>query len=787
MKRKKLFAVLFASALVIAGCGKKEQDTPSIPQLGISPNELALEAVESSNTFTVTSNRDWKIESDVDWLSFEPKNGKASSDAVNVKVTALANAKRDRTAAVKVTNQFDFKTLTVKQKGAMGAIEPGDGTAESPYSVVKALEIVRALAASDNNTATYDDKNSVKFYVKGIIANDPDFGSDEDLRKYGNAKYQISDDGSGESTIQIFQSYYLGNVKFTSRDQIKKGDEVIIHGTFVNFKGNTPETMGKGASYIYSLNGTVVEKPDYNKAELKTVADFISAASTTTYYRLKGKVSSFKKEYCSFDLTDETGTIYVYSVANKDEWKDKIKDGGTVELAALYALYTGSDGNTKHEAVQAQILSFEEAVNQPMSVAEALGAEAGTAVVVQNAIVYGKYNQGLMLSDGTNFMLAYNKNGLDAKVGDKVNVPGAVATYNGFKQIGAKSVEVLSNGNEVSLPDPEDITGMFDSFKATTHKYITFKGTLAITKSGDGKVTYYNVEVKGASSMKGSIQYPLEGAVPEDLNHKLVRVTGFYCGVSGNQYQNVMMTSIEAVDAAQVNISPKDTTVSAVTTSVKLKVTSNTGWVLSSSNEGVSFDKTEGNGDATVTVSFPANASTTEAVTWNITATGAEDGPSTITIKQKPALAPLVHALTSNLQSAINAVSANKAYPGEVTVNGSTDKYYAVKFGTASAAGSATVTLPAGTKRVGFYATGWKGKDAELQIKVGDTVLRTLNAIQNDGATSSSPFALVEISENVHYFEVVLDAPLAAETVVTMASTASGYRAVVFGINAYTE
>jgi hypothetical protein len=38
-------------------------------------------------------------------------------------------------------------------------------------------------------------------------------------------------------------------------DQIKEGQEVVVCGKVVNFRGNTPETVGKGASYVVSING----------------------------------------------------------------------------------------------------------------------------------------------------------------------------------------------------------------------------------------------------------------------------------------------------------------------------------------------------------------------------------------------------------------------------------------------------------------------------------------------------------------------------------------------------
>ena len=45
---------------------------------------------------------------------------------------------------------------------------------------------------------------------------------------------------------------YFGGRNFTSTDQLKKGDDVVVYGNIINFMGNTPE-MAQG-SEIYSIN-----------------------------------------------------------------------------------------------------------------------------------------------------------------------------------------------------------------------------------------------------------------------------------------------------------------------------------------------------------------------------------------------------------------------------------------------------------------------------------------------------------------------------------------------------
>ena len=121
-------------------------------------------------------------------------------------------------------------------------IDPaGSGTVEDPYNVAAALKLINELGA---------DVNSDKIYVKGYIS---DLGKGIDAT-YLNAQFTIADDKNGTNSLLVYRSNYLNDQKFTSTDQLKAGDEVIMCGSVVNYKGDTPEfTTG---TYIYSHNGT---------------------------------------------------------------------------------------------------------------------------------------------------------------------------------------------------------------------------------------------------------------------------------------------------------------------------------------------------------------------------------------------------------------------------------------------------------------------------------------------------------------------------------------------------
>lgn len=111
----------------------------------------------------------------------------------------------------------------------------GEGTLESPYNVAKVLELIR----SGNNTDS-------EVYIKGIVSDISEIGG-----SYGNATYTIVDK-KGLEAFTIFRGYYLNGDKFTSADQLKAGDEVVVLGKLINYNG-TPETAQ--GSKIISING----------------------------------------------------------------------------------------------------------------------------------------------------------------------------------------------------------------------------------------------------------------------------------------------------------------------------------------------------------------------------------------------------------------------------------------------------------------------------------------------------------------------------------------------------
>ena len=132
-----------------------------------------------------------------------------------------------------------------------GGAASGNGTLASPYNVAGAVAAVANLTWTSNTE--YDKTDEV--YVKGKISQIDNNGTYGQSGTFGNASYSISDDGTASGTqFKVYRSLYFGGVKYTSGTDIKVGDEVIIKGKLMNYKGNTPETVAN-ESCLYSLNG----------------------------------------------------------------------------------------------------------------------------------------------------------------------------------------------------------------------------------------------------------------------------------------------------------------------------------------------------------------------------------------------------------------------------------------------------------------------------------------------------------------------------------------------------
>ena len=209
----------------------------------------------------------------------------------------------------------------------------GNGTKESPYNVPAVLNYLNGLGA--------DVESADDVYVKGMISSIKYTYS----AQFGTATYNISADGKESDEFTVYGSYFFDNKPWEEgQTQIQVGDEVVVCGKVINYKGTTPEFANK-KSWLVSLNGKTSEGGAETGADgstIITVADFNAAAeSTDVWYQLTGTISNLKDgdQYGNFDLTDETGSVYVYGVLSE-------KGGAKKKFQKLVAAKGIANGKT---------------------------------------------------------------------------------------------------------------------------------------------------------------------------------------------------------------------------------------------------------------------------------------------------------------------------------------------------------------------------------------------------------------------------------------------------------
>ncbi len=287
------------------------------------------------------------------WLSINPSSGKASASPQTIKIKALSNAGgATRKADLEIFgNPMARASLTITQLGDL--VE--DGTVEHPYSVASIL----ALAEDSGWT---NDNPSEELHVKGIVSRVKEY----QLDTYGNISYYISDDGSESEELYVFGGYNFNCKRFTSEDELVKGDEVVICGQIVVYNGTVEFT---DHNYLVLRNGEGPEVvPPADPVGDGTAENPYNVSGVMKYYEdngwsadnkspeiyAKGKISSvvkFDDRYGSINYyISDDGTsnneFYVYAGYNfndtKFSGKEDLQAGDEVVIRGKITTYNGA-------------------------------------------------------------------------------------------------------------------------------------------------------------------------------------------------------------------------------------------------------------------------------------------------------------------------------------------------------------------------------------------------------------------------------------------------------------
>ena len=207
--------------------------------------------------------------------------------------------------------------------------------------------------------------------------------------QYKNVSFWMADSVNGGRVFEAFRA-----VCETEEEAPVVGDKVAVKGKLTKFN-STPE-MDEGCTFTILERSTVV--PEEKGAV--TIAAFLEAKDKVNIYTLTGTVSDIVMDkndptqynvYGNFNLTDSTGTIYIYGLLTADGEAKKflelgIEEGDVITLKGSYtehegtpqiknAIFVSKSGEMALEAVRSEEKAEKCVVN-------------GQLVIIRNGVMY---------------------------------------------------------------------------------------------------------------------------------------------------------------------------------------------------------------------------------------------------------------------------------------------------------------------------------------------------------------------------------------------------------------
>lgn len=473
---------------------KEIQDKPITPvNITVSSDYIEVDSVGGTYTVDLYSSTAWTAEIVISnpwgdeeknfeadpWISIDPVAGSASIDTSDVKEITI-NVKENVSDSVLYqreviiyfrSDNMIYATTTVHQMG--GVLKPNADTGPKPVTVAE------FLAAEESNQWYRLSGKVVGLYNT----------------EYGN--FNIEDETGSVLCYGLNLNATAGDKTF-SQIGIGEGDNVTLVGRRSSYNG-TPQV---GDAYYAPLK--------------VTVAEFLSAEiDDNQLYELTGIMEGpVNTEYGNFDITDESGSVYVYGLTSTvilGESNDKsFSTLGYVEGDTLTIVGTRGDYNGKPEvmgpayAVRAKGGSpapdpDPEPELTKATVAEVIAAEVsddvwyeltGTITDVQNT-EYGN----IVIEDETGSILVYGLtkewNGgsndksyseIGLREGDIVTLGGTRDEFDGEPQVGGTAFYI----SHVQGEAPEILASTIEDFLAAEESEQWYQLTGRITNLEDG-------------------------------------------------------------------------------------------------------------------------------------------------------------------------------------------------------------------------------------------------------------------------------------------------------------
>ena len=233
-------------------------------------------------------------------------------------------------------------------------ITPVDGTTQQYNIGIKSIS-ERILAFNTNSGqerfAFYKGTMAKNLYLVPVVENNAPYFT------VTPTEYTFSADGEEEVEFEITaMNGFNAEVTATTDAEwltLSSDDNIVYAVAAMNEDAARSATITFSAEGYQSVEVTVNQKAAENAGEedddTMTIAKFLERKDTATEYTLTGKITKVvNTTYGNFDLTDATGTVYVYGLLTPEgtaqkQWAEAgLKQGDIITIKGKYSVYNNS-------------------------------------------------------------------------------------------------------------------------------------------------------------------------------------------------------------------------------------------------------------------------------------------------------------------------------------------------------------------------------------------------------------------------------------------------------------
>ena len=777
MSKKFFFcASLLVALLSVTGCFKDPEFSPA--EIGINPQSISFDKNGGDIPIKLFANREWSVElvssdSSSKWLSVDMEKGDPMTDSVTVTVTALPNNGEDRYATLNFKTSTLTASLRVSQTGAIA----------KEYDKISSI---RELYQGSDITLAED------YLIKATV-----------ISNYRNSEYGGLNNATSSKTMIVSDetagiSFFLSanNTAFAVGDvvEVKLTSGLVLQ----RYKGGSLQVNGLPIDNITVLtSGQQAEPVAISAADLLTgnyESRYVAISDVQVVSSDLNKTFVQNEKHTSINMESKDGKKFVIFSSSYSTYGAETVPSGSGTLKGIAMVYGESN-----PTYQISITS--------MSDLEGLSGERfdGSTTEPEGKLVgdYGKWSEAgpvdafmddfSSVTDGN--AEYHNDNWLFYTTdGSSVNTGWKTGVYNSDKYIqvapySSSADQVIAFALCPSLNVAAAADKNFSFRKAIYYKEEdASKLEVVVSKdfAGDFEKATWTV-VKDASFEAGSQMNVWEEVVvslSDYASESSLCVALKYTGKS-NTYRIDDVKFSDGKAAPSLSVNPENKTLAPQAGSFDITVNSNTKWSVSSDNPEFTLSQSEGEGNATVTVSYTENTSSTKRVAEILFTSG--DLEALCTVTQLENGAQTSGDYTSNVDITSQDAEGTKFFIEEVIIDDET--YSALKLGTSKVGGSYTTAsaLPVtGEVTLSLYALGWNGKSSEVTITINNagtingSESVTLTLVSNDGIANTSPYTVTVSEDNFYTLNL---SGVTSATTLTFSTSDSKPRCVIFGAN----